>query len=236
MSGCLRPGGRPEGPLRAAASTIGAKGMRAGARGLLVALVLGLAACAVRPDRPPLPPIAGAPEAHQQAREATLSRQASWSLAGRVAVSNGRDGGSGRIDWQQDGDRYAVALSAPITRQSWRLSGDTAWAELEGLEGGTRSGPDAAALLREATRWDIPVTALASWLRGLRADDGRHGAATLHFGPDGRLARLEQGGWTVDYGGWLADGRAELPLRLDARRGDARVRLVIDQWELGGVP
>lgn len=189
-----------------------------------------LSACVARPVRNVLPPIAGSPETHQSQREAGLATKTHWSLQGRVALSNGRDGGSGRIDWSQDAARYAVSLSAPITRQSWRLSGDDQGAQLEGLEGGTRVGADPAELLREATRWEIPVTALSSWVRGLRAA-ADHGPAQLQFGTDGRLSRIEQGGWTIDYSGWQAGAAGvELPNRLNARRGDASVRLVIDSW------
>lgn len=189
-----------------------------------------LSACVTGPAREALPPIAGSPEAHQARRETGLAAQAQWSLQGRIALSNGRDGGSGRIDWSQDGPRYAVSLSAPITRQSWRLSGDAQGAQLEGLEGGTRVGADPAGLLRDATRWEIPVTALSSWVRGLRAA-AEHGPALVQFGTDGRLSRIEQGGWTIDYSGWQAAAAGvELPNRLNARRGEASVRLVIDSW------
>ena len=197
---------------------------------MLVVCMAMLSACVARPVREALPPIAGSPEAHQAQREAGLATRTQWSLQGRVALSNGRDGGSGRIDWSQDAARYAVSLSAPITRQSWRLSGDGQGAQLEGLEGGTRFGADPAELLREATRWEIPVTALSSWVRGLRAS-GDHGPARVQFGDDGRLSRIEQGGWTIDYSGWQGGtAGVELPSRLNARRGDASVRLVIDSW------
>ena len=206
-------------------------------RRILVALACAalLSACMARPVRDALPPIAGSPESHQAQREAGLATMTHWSLQGRVALSNGRDGGSGRIDWSQDAARYAVSLSAPITRQSWRLSGDERSAQLEGLEGGTRVGTDPAVLLWEATRWEIPVTALSSWVRGLRAASG-HGPAQLQFGADGRLSRIEQGGWTIDYSDWQAGAAGiELPSRLNARRAEASVRLVIDSWG-GGEP
>lgn len=169
----------------------------------------------------------------QAERVAVLAAYAQWSLQGRVALSNGRNGGSGRIEWLQDGPRYTVALSAPVTRQSWRLTGDDDSARLEGLDGGPRQGSDPQALLREATGWVIPVAALASWVRG--AADLRLPAATLQFGPGGALVRLQQAGWTIDYSQWRPQPALgiDLPHRLDASQGDARVKLVIDAWEAG---
>lgn len=198
----------------------------------LVAGLLVLSGCATQPPRAVLPVVAD-PGAHQQAREQALAAAADWGLEGRVAVSNGRNGGSGRLDWRQQGVRYEVSLSAPVTRQSWRLSGQPGQALLEGLEDGPRQGSDAAGLLQEATRWQIPVEALASWMRGMRAEADRFGEASLEFGRDGRLARMQQGGWVVEYGDWrrVAGAPVELPHRLSAVRGEARVRLVVDRWQ-----
>lgn len=206
-------------------------------RGYLLA-VLGaglLAGCVTPAPRAPLPPAArAAAEAQQQAREAALAQAADWGLQGRVALANDGRGGSGRIDWQQAGATYAVALSAPVTRQSWRLQGDADGARLDGLEGGPRAGSDAAQLLREATGWDIPVVALASWVRGARAPQA--GPAQLQFDADGRLAQLRQDGWTLEYGDWRPQPGPglELPMRISAERGAARVRLVVDAWSAGG--
>ncbi|MFL6592408.1 MAG: lipoprotein insertase outer membrane protein LolB [Luteimonas sp.] len=195
-----------------------------------------LAACAGRPTRN-LPPVPTASAGQAQAqRAAVLARHPQWSLEGRVGLSNGRNGGSGRIDWRQDGARFDVSLAAPITRQSWRLAGDGTSARLEGLEGGVREGPDAQALLANATGWVIPVAALADWVRG--AASARLPAASMHFDAGGRLTRMAQGGWTIEYTDWQSDPRLgiELPRRLNASQGDARVRLVVDAWRDGPTP
>jgi outer membrane lipoprotein LolB len=202
---------------------------------LPVVLAATLVGCVTVPSARVLAPEQQAVAERQQAtREAELQRQTDWSLAGRIAVSNGGNGGSGRIDWTQDRAGYRVALSAPVTRQSWQLSvdGATGAARLDGLDGGPRTGSDAALLLREATGWDIPVTALGDWVRGLRASTA--GASVIQFGPDLRPARIAQGGWDIVYT-WPGAATADaLPARIDARRGDARVRLIVDQWGEAG--
>lgn len=201
---------------------------RARAAGFALAAVL-LAACTAAPVRAPAPAVDAA-QAHalQQARQDRLEAIAGWSMQGRIAVSVGDKGGSGRLDWQQQGPAYRVSLSAPVTRQSWRLSAEPGGATLDGLEGGPRSGPEAGILLEQATGWPIPVEAMAGWVRGLPSPgDG------VAFGADGRLQRLVADGWTVDYQEWQppADGWPEMPRRLQASREGARIRLVVDRWE-----
>ncbi len=195
-------------------------------------LALLLASCATQSARPVPPADAGAIDSARQKqfeRESVLRGQTDWSLAGRVAISNGRKGGSGRIDWQQQGDAYTVSLSAPVTRQSWRLSGGPQGARLEGIEGGPREGADAARLLREATGWEIPVMALGDWVRGVSAQDLP--PAAMQFDAGGRLSRLEQGGWAIDYR-WpeTASTTPVLPQRIDAVKGEAKVKLIVDEW------
>ena len=208
-------------------------------RFITISASLLLAACATRAPQASLPPPLSEPKAIQVAQEtqiqraAWLDRHPQWSFEGRVAINNAGKGGNGRIDWQQDGSRYVVSLSAPVTRQSWRLIGDShsEAGRLEGLEGGVRQGEDAEALLLEATGWDIPVNALARWAQGLSAD----GLPTekQDFSTGGRLQTLEQAGWRIDYAEWFdaADQQPQLPRRIEARRGQAIVRLIVDRWD-----
>ena len=212
---------------RAAASVDTVTGGRL-LRALAVALLsLWLAACAPVAVRPAAPgggdPVRGL--AAQAARESVLATQPDWSFSGRVALSQGKDGGSGRIDWRQRGDDFDIRLSAPITGQSWRVTGTAGKVRLEGLAGGVREGGNAEALLREATGWAIPVDAMARWARGARAP----GDAVLDFDAELRPASLRQQGWVVEYRDWdTAD--PPRPTRVFARQAEASVRLVIDRW------
>lgn len=215
-------------------------------RALALLAVLALAGCVapgVRSDLPSAVLTGAALEAAQAqvaAREARVQASGQLGFTGRVALSNGRDGGSGRIEWRQLADAYDVVLSAPVTRQSWRLTGDAGGARIEGLEGGPFEDVDVERLLLQATGQEIPVGALAAWAAGTRADTAGFGPAQLHFSAQGALLRIEQGGWVIDYPAWgdAADG-APLPRRVDAQRGASRVRLVVDAWQLdaaGGAP
>lgn len=200
---------------------------------LPVLAALLLSACAtqgVQRGVAPVDPVAA--EQQQAGREQRLRPATQWGFSGRVAISNGRNGGSGRIDWRRDGDALQISLSAPVTRQSWQLFAEPGGARIEGLEGGTRHGPDAATLLREATGWEIPVARLDDWLRGLRA--GGLPVAALEWGEHGLLRQLQQDGWRIDYR-WpetLPAGGLPMPVRIDAVNGEAKVKLLVDQWQM----
>ena len=206
---------------------------------MAVGVSLILAGCATRAPQASLPPALSEPKAIQAAEQVQTQRAAwldlhrQWSFEGRVAINNAGKGGNGRIDWQQDGPRYVISLSSPVTRQSWRLIGDThsEAGRLEGLEGGVREGEDAEALLLEATGWDIPVNALARWVQGLSAE-GLPGE-NQSFSTAGRLQTVEQAGWRIDYPEWFdaAGEQPQLPRRIEARRDRATVRLIVDRWD-----
>lgn len=191
---------------------------------LAALLLLGVvtAACAPLPTRGDRVMLAA-----QAAREAALATQSDWGLEGKLGVSDGRDGGSANLDWTQRGAVGDFVLRTPVTGRSFSLHIDADGAVLDGLDGGPRHGPDGAALLQRAFGWDVPLTKLGAWVRGLRAPDT---PATLSFGVDGLPARLVQDGWTIDYRDWFADETPAMPRKVFATRGADRVRLAIRRW------
>lgn len=197
-----------------------------------LSLCVVLSACIAPRTRETLP----ADPVQARANDARREALANWNLSGRIAVSTGSRGGSGRIDWQQQAAGYVVELSAPVTRQSWKLTGDShhEGGRLEGLEGGTREGEDAQQVLLEATGWDIPVNQLPDWVRGLVADAAP--VELIERDGEGRPRRVQQMGWEIQYLDWYPAeaGRPVLPRRIEAVNGDAKVRLVVDSWVLAG--
>ena len=170
---------------------------------------------------------------HQRASAAWWSQYETWSFSGRAAISKGDKGGSGRIEWQQrDLKRYEIALSAPVTRQSWRLIGDlhSESGRIEGLDGGPRDGEFAENLLFETTGWDVPLQQLGSWVRGMPAYE--YPLESADYDANGRMMWLRQSGWIVRYSAWRSGsvGAPDLPVRVEAESADARVRLVIEDW------
>lgn len=187
--------------------------------------MLVLAACApVRIRESP------AADAAQTARETRLRDFASWNITAHIAISDGKDGGSGELEWKQDGKSYDFTVHAPVTGKTWNLSGDEHRAELKGVSAETETGSNPEQLLRDRVGWDVPLAELGDWVRGLRAPGTK---ATVEYDEQNLPALIEQSGWKVEYRDWFTDRNPPLPRKVFATRGNARVRVAIENWALG---
>jgi outer membrane lipoprotein LolB len=211
--------------------------VRVSAVAMVVVLLLSgplLSGCATTAPQKTSPPLSAERLAERQReRSEWLSLYETWSFSGRAAISKGGKGGSGRIEWEQlDQRRYSIALSAPVTRQSWRLSGDlhSESGRIEGLDGGPRDGEFAEGLLLQTTGWQVPLQQLGSWVRGAPAAE--YPVESVEYDGQGRVSLLHQAGWTVRYTAWRPGplGQPDLPAKIEAESGDARVRLAIEDW------
>lgn len=186
-------------------------------RVLLLAAVLSLAACTSQPVRD---------QARWRSVDGVQPAEAdSFRLSGRLAVSDGRDGGSAGFLWLQEGEAFQVELRQPVSQRTWRLSGNDQGAVLDDGSGRQRAG-SAEELLYQALGWHLPVTALRDWVRGLA-----HAGLPVQEGAEdafGRWQWLLQDGWRVEYRNWLGD--SAWPLRIEARKPPYSVRLSIQDW------
>jgi len=190
---------------------------------VLALALLALAACA--PMRVRETPAA---LAAQDAREAKLAPLAHWMLTAHIGVSNGRDGGSGDLSWEQNGDAFRFTVRAPVTGKTWTLSGDAGHAVLEGVDPQPDSDTDAQRLLHDRLGWDVPLADLRAWVRGLRAPGSR---ANVQYDEHNLPAVIEQDGWKVEYRDWFVDRNPAMPRKVFASRADARVRMVVESWK-----
>jgi outer membrane lipoprotein LolB len=193
-------------------------------RAAWIGCVVLLTACSTAPRRSP---DAAEPIAATWPADAAVTDTA-WSLRGRIAVADGNDGGSGRIEWHQHVDRFRIEIRAPVSRRTWRLAGAPGDVVLEGLEGGARRGDDAETLLQGEVGWTVPFESMIAWVRGAPAT----GAVDVTYDAQRRPQRLEQAGWLVEYRAW-DDSEPALPRKIFASRGERRVRLIVERWSRG---
>lgn len=187
---------------------------------MLVALAL-LAGCATR-QGVRLPPLDD-----WETRQAVLAGVGSFSFDGRIAVSDGQDGFNGNLRWYQNRQHYDVRLSGPLGAGTVHIRGDDERLTVTEKDGSVTELRDAERDLRARYGWRIPVASLRYWALGI-PDPSR--PADTELGEDGKLARMQQGGWTVTIDQYDEGGGRPMPRRMTAKRDDSRVRLVIDDW------
>lgn len=193
--------------------------------GALLAAVL-LSACVTRPP-------AAAPDAGQQA--VLLRELPAYTLEGRVAVRSGEEGWQASVRWRQREAVSEVRLAGPFGAGALQLRFDGALLTLATSRGEELTGEDAALALRQQLGFDPPLAELRHWLLAQAAPP--ESAARVEAGANGRPATLQQQDWRISFEDYRAQplGRAlvQLPRRLVATRGDVRLRLVVDRWQLG---
>jgi outer membrane lipoprotein LolB len=186
-----------------------------------------LAACvAARPRME-----SAAAQVNQAKRDADVIAARDFHLQGRIAIKNAHDGGSGRFDWIQTGDAIQFELSAPLSNQTWRLEGAPGSYTLTDSKGAPRHNADARTLIFEASGWTIPMQELGYWVRGARAGSAPKDAAVLSFDASGRLSALKQNGWTVIYERYSDASNGALPIKLQAVKGEAQVKVIVQRWD-----
>jgi outer membrane lipoprotein LolB len=152
-----------------------------------------------------------------------------WQLRGRVSLTRGDQGWHAGLDWENHPDSYRLQVAGPLGQGALRLTGSPLQVVLEDAEGRRYVAADAESLLLEVTGWELPVAGLRDWVRALPVPDV---PATVQRSDDGRVARITQSGWTIDYLRFAAVEGMQWPVRMRMARDDLAVRLVIDQWQL----
>lgn len=191
-----------------------------------LALLL-LTACAQRSVKPPLAsdPLGG--ERAMSDRESRLFERDRFDLAGRIAISDGKDGGSGRFDWQQRGRAYSLRFMAPVSARNWRLEAQPGQAVLVESNGAVRVADSAEELLWRELRWQLPADSLRYWVLGMRAPGAD---SELEFSAEGQLLALRQSGWEIRYPEFDNSHDPPLPRKLYARSGEHQVRISVRKW------
>ena len=156
-----------------------------------------------------------------------------WQARGRLGVSGGDGGGSGSFEWKQSGDRADIEIRGPIGIGGVRLEMSGAGADpdltLETSDGRKLQSDAAWSELQARLGVAVPAGNLRFWILGLAAPGEHRWLPT----DDKGVTTLEQGAWRIDYQQYSMEPGAKVPMRMTATSGDARVRIVVDRWQLG---
>ncbi len=191
---------------------------------VIVVLTLLIAGCST--PIPPEHPL----DLSWQERKQVLSHLRKWNLVGRLAVRNGNDSWQLTLHWSQQGDDYRMLLNGPFGAGRVNLIGDTAGVVLTDADGHRYYSQDGESLLFNQTGMRLPVGNMRYWVIGLPTPGSND---KPHIDPHGRIATMQQEGWSISMRRYVIEQAMELPQKIFISGHDLEVRMVVDEWRLG---
>ena len=156
-----------------------------------------------------------------EAREAQLLALDHWQLLGRVNALYENESHTPRIRWQQNEENYIIQLWGTLNAGATRIEGQPGFVTFEqGREVRTASSPEA--LILEHLGYELPVSQLEYWIKGLPTPDEQH---QLEFGEFNEILSMQQSGWTLYYEDYRLFGEYSLPRRVEMSRAERNIRL-----------
>jgi len=150
-----------------------------------------------------------------------------WTAEGKLALRSPDQSESASFQWRQQGEQIRVELSGPLGVNASTITSDGRQVEIvQGEERSVWDVSDPESLARD-TGWYLPITALPHWLRGIPAPHFEVEQLGLE---NQRLALLKQAGWEISYERYSGFDGVSLPTRMQIRRGETSVRLLIRRW------
>lgn len=154
-------------------------------------------------------------------REAALLALNHWQLQGRVNARYYEEAHTPRIRWQQQSQDYTIRLWGTLNAGATLIQGSPGQVTLE-QSGEVLSASRPEDLILEQLGYELPVSQLQFWIRGLPDPAQRH---HLELGEFDQVATLQQAGWTLHYADYRLFGDYTLPRRIDMQRDDEPIRL-----------
>lgn len=163
-----------------------------------------------------------------QTHKARISPIDGWQISGKIGIRAPQDSGSGTLFWLQRQEYFDIRLSGPLGRGATRLTGRPDAVTLEVAGQGRFEADSPEALVESQLGWQLPVSNLLWWIRGLPAPDSR---SRVSLDVNGRLATLQQDDWHVEYLGYAEENGLTLPSRIKLEGRDLQITLVIKDWQ-----
>ena len=199
-----------------------------------VVLAIGaalLAGCETLLELLPREPEPAAPEAAWQTHAEELSLLRSWSLHGTLAVRPA-DGDASRVTmrWRQSPDSYLVRFMGPLGVGLFEVEGSATAVEARFSDGRRASAASPEALLEQEIGWSVPLQGLRYWIVGAPVPDVA--SSKMELDDLGRLALLEQAGWTVVYERYDTVDGLSLPERIRFSNASVDATVVVRRWKV----
>ena len=202
--------------------------MRAAPVWWLAAGTVLLAGCGILPELFPSERASSESGTTWQAHVRALSLFRDWTMQGALALRSGGDVSRVGMRWRQARDSHLVRFTGPLGVGLFEIEGSDTGVEVRFADGRRVRAESPEALLEREVGWSVPLAGLRYWIVGAPAPDGA--VSKLELDGQGRLARLEQAGWTVIYERYGALDDLALPGRIRFSNESIEATVVVRRW------
>ena len=145
----------------------------------------------------------------------------SWELRGRVNVRYDNESHTPRIIWLQQNVDYNIRLWGTFNAGATEIVGRPGFVTMEN-DGQTLSANSPEDLILEQLGYELPVSQLNYWIKGLPAPEPE---AQLVFNELNQLTTIQQADWTINLSDMRQYGALSLPRRVELTRPRNAIRL-----------
>lgn len=165
-----------------------------------------------------------------QQRSATLANLQVWNLRAVMAIRTNtvNEGGTANLKWQQQNQDYSLLLYGPLGVSAVKIVGQPGHVSLETAEGKKFNAASPELLLAQQTGWQLPVSNLFYWIRGIPA---KGPSSHMQLDSSHRLTHLTQAGWTIDYLRYSTVNQIDVPIKLTLENVRIKIKIIINQWD-----
>lgn len=150
-----------------------------------------------------------------------LQKLNSWELRGRVNVRYDNESHTPRIIWLQQNVDYNIRLWGTFNAGATEIVGRPGFVTMEN-DGQMLSANSPEELILEQLGYELPVSQLNYWIKGLPAPDSE---AQLAFNELNQLTTIQQADWTINLSDMRQYGALSLPRRVELTRPRNAIRL-----------
>ncbi|MGR8931405.1 MAG: lipoprotein insertase outer membrane protein LolB [Gammaproteobacteria bacterium] len=146
-----------------------------------------------------------------------------WMLEGRLAFTGEKDSVSASIVWRHTELRDDIELIGPLAQGRVGIVVSLDQVTIDNGENLQTFHGDPNKILAEQLGMDVPVTALKYWVLGVN-DPGQTFVE--------QSSGFYQDGWLVSYREMQKIQAELLPKKITAQKDKARIKLIVDRWDL----
>jgi len=169
-----------------------------------------------------------------------------FGIQGRIGVQTDNRGFSGSTRWSHAPDSDSMAIFSPLGSQVATIDASDDGVTLV-ADGKTYKADDTETLTQQTLGWRLPMQGLPDWVLGRPSPHNLNSVS--EWDGSGRLTKLSQDGWNIEYSDYVAASGFQLPRKITLRSINSYsaqssqkaapkivLKLVIERWDVIAEP